>query len=95
MFPCLGDDGLLKHSFVEFWDDIHTLLLDGLQHIFERGDMSTLMYSCIISLIPKDDLSFELCHWQPITLLSTPHKILDHLIRKHLKLVWFDLIHSS
>ena len=83
-----GSDGLSVNFYKTFWDLIGPIVVESLNHGFERGFLATEQSRGVISLIPKPGKNTEFLHnYRPITLLNVDYKIGAKAIAARLKAV--------
>ena len=81
-----GNDGLTTEFYRFFWAEIGPILLQVFNKIFERGELTRVMKSGVITLIYKDKGDKTLLkNWRPISLLNVDYKIIARCMANRLK----------
>ena len=90
-----GNDSLTVSFYVKFWADLGPVLLEVVNEIFEKSELSRTMKGGVISLIykQKGDKSF-LKNWRPISLLNVDYKIISRCLANRLKKVIASIINE-
>ena len=91
-----GNDGFSKEFYVCFFQEIHSYLLDALNHSFIHGQLSISQRQAMITLIEKKgkDKRF-LKNWRPISLINVDAKVASKSLALRVRKVLNSLIHSD
>ena len=73
---CPGEDGFTPAFILKYWHLWKDSICMAFNEILASGHMLSTMGDRLIFLIPKGDVSYDICKWRPITLLNTMYKIL-------------------
>ena len=87
-----GSDGLTVEFYRKFWPKIGDLLVNSLNHSYEKGELSSSQKHSILSLIYKKGDPNNIENWRPISLLSIDYKIATRCLSKRLQQVLPKLI---
>ena len=91
-----GNDGLQIEFYIEFWEQLRSIIVKGFNYSFENGRLATSQRQAIISLLEKngkDRLYIE--NWRPISLLNVDYKILSKCLAERVKKILDKLIDIS
>ena len=88
-----GIDGFPSEFFKVFWVKLKYLVLNALNHCYEKGMLSISMRQTIINCIPKGDKARDnIKNWRPISLLSVLYKLASSAIAARMNTVLNKLI---
>ena len=82
-----GSDGLTKEFYTVFWEDLKEELIETINNIYLRGEMTDSQKMAIVKLIYKKGNPKELKNWRPISLLNIDYKLLSKIMANRLKKV--------
>ncbi len=81
-----GIDGIPADFYKMFWNELGNHMLETINYIYHKGEMSVNHRKGVISLIPKKDRDTTfLKNWRPITLLCSDYKLISKVIANRLK----------
>ena len=73
-----GVDGLTEEFYKAFWNETSHLLINSLNHAYEKGELTIAQNRGIIRLLPKPKKKEELLkidNWRPFSLINVDYKI--------------------
>jgi hypothetical protein len=91
-----GMDGITADFYKFFWIDIGQVVLNSINHAFQKNEMSRDQRMGIISLSPKKGkVRSFLKNWRPITLLTVDYKLLAKVLAMRLGTILPDYIDET
>jgi len=90
-----GIDGLPKEFYVQYMDIIGKDLMEIINNIWLREELTSSMKTAIITLLYKKNDPEYIQNWRPISLLTTDYKIISKVLTNRLKGVMASIIHPS
>ena len=82
-----GSSGLTVEFYQTFWTKIDKLVINSLNHGFNKGELSHIQKTGIITLLFKKGDPQNLENWRPISLLNIDYKIATRILAQRIQKV--------
>ena len=90
-----GMDGVTKEFMIQFWDLLHTWVLEMVNHAWESQTLHPDLTRGIIKLFPKQIFCSALSHWRPISMMGIIYKSMAKAIAIRMSPILRQTVHSN
>ena len=80
-----GSSGLTAEFYQTFWNKINKLVINSLNHRFDKGELPHIQKTGILTLLFKKGDPQNLENWRPISLLNIDYKIATRILAKRIQ----------